>query len=450
MQVERRVDVDRARRRVLGLQLLAHVIDEVRRLGLERAGGDAERLVDPALGARLGEEAGFGHRAQHDVPAILRALGIVERRQPRGGLNHAGDCRRFHRVDVGDVLPEEQPRRFGDPVNRERSALPERHVVQIQLQDLVFGEPRLEHDRHEPFGHLPLGRLLRREEGVLDQLLRDRAAAGGVGLVAEDVAEHRAGDADGVDARVVVEAPVLDRQHRLDHRLRDHLERDVPPFLARVGDQRGDERRVQRDAFGLFLRTRQLDRIDPRGLGALRGPAAEHQADDLALMVSLPRNDHHRVPADRELARLLAARTMGVAEVVEPIDELPLGERLPAMQLERAREDARIGPRHLPAHAGVDHPGEDHPVVGHHRAQQDERDAEAEEGIPPPARRQRRQSPPEGSQRFGPLRSSGFSFDGGHRGSEAGRRASLLGRPRHHNGSHAHCILAATRRLHES
>ena len=45
--------------------------------------------------------------------------------------------------------------------------------------------------------------------------------------------------------------------------------------------------------------------------------------------------------ADRELAGLLDRVALRVAEIVQPIDQLPLGQRLAAAQLERPREDAR-------------------------------------------------------------------------------------------------------------
>ena len=44
--------------------------------------------------------------------------------------------------------------------------------------------------------------------------------------------EDGAGDADRIDAGVVVEAAVLDRQDRLDHLLRDRRERHVAALLA--------------------------------------------------------------------------------------------------------------------------------------------------------------------------------------------------------------------------
>ena len=63
--------------------------------------------------------------------------------------------------------------------------------------------------------------------------------------------------------------------------------------------------------------------------------------------------------ADGELAGLLDARALGVAEVVQPIDELLLGERLAAAQLERPREDARQHAIALAVQARVDQPAEE-------------------------------------------------------------------------------------------
>ena len=89
------------------------------------------------------------------------ALGIVERRVARRRLDDAGDRRRFDQREVADVLAEEQPRRFRHAVDGERSALAERDVVQVELEDLVLRQPALERDRHQPLGELAPRRLLR-------------------------------------------------------------------------------------------------------------------------------------------------------------------------------------------------------------------------------------------------------------------------------------------------
>ena len=53
--------------------------------------------------------------------------------------------------DVADVLAEEDARGLADAVDLERPALAEHDVVQVELEDLVLREARLEDQRHELF-----------------------------------------------------------------------------------------------------------------------------------------------------------------------------------------------------------------------------------------------------------------------------------------------------------
>ena len=86
---------------------------------------------------------------------------------------------------VADVLAEEQPGRFRDADDRKRSALSERHRIQVHLENLVLRR-LARHDERDP--HLenlparrPFARLLQRpafelrQEHVPYELLRDRA-----------------------------------------------------------------------------------------------------------------------------------------------------------------------------------------------------------------------------------------------------------------------------------
>ena len=162
-----------------------------------------------------------------------------------------------------------------------------------------------------------------------------------------------------------------------------------------------------------------------------------------------------RLAPDREFPRLLGAGAVRVAQIVQPVDQLALGEGLSPVQLERAGEHPRIGPRHLAAHPHVDHLREDDPVVRHRERQQDHRDADAEEGIALPARRQLEAQPHRlfllARRRLGPRRGfARFSFDGRHRGSKWPGQASLVRRRTRPDGSQAHCILPVNGSLHDS
>jgi hypothetical protein len=105
-------------------------------------------------------------------------------------------------------------RGLADPVR----AVPEVDRVQVRGQDpvLVVAVPLFELPRERRLLELARDRAVVRHVGVLDELLRDRRAALDDGLVL-DVCEQRAADRVQVDAVVLVEALVLDRDDRLFH-----------------------------------------------------------------------------------------------------------------------------------------------------------------------------------------------------------------------------------------
>jgi len=81
--------------------------------------------------------------------------------------------------------------------------------VQIEGQDLLLGEFHLQPDRQHQFLHLAAQVLVRRQEQVLGQLL----GQGGAALdhpAGAHIGGHGPHHADGVEAGVVIEAPVLD------------------------------------------------------------------------------------------------------------------------------------------------------------------------------------------------------------------------------------------------
>src|SRR4051812_42653246 len=129
-------------------------------------------------------------------------------------------------------------------------AVAERNLVQIRFEDLVLGVVLL---------HLASGGLLVElpaeaavgavDEGrvhVPDELLGDGA---GAAPFAEDVVLESTGDADDVDAVVLVEAMILDRDERVRQIRGQRLDRDTgADLLPDLADQRPiareDERRL--------------------------------------------------------------------------------------------------------------------------------------------------------------------------------------------------------------
>ena len=269
-----------------------------------------------------------------------------------------------------------------------RSALPEPHIIQIELEDLILAQTALQDERHELVLHLADRATLLREERVLDELLRQRAAAAEILLPAGHVVPDGRGDADRVDADVIVEPPVLDREDRIDHVLRDVLERDVPAFLAPRRHERRDERWVERQLFWPGLLAHDLQVVDRGRFLGLRRPHPEHDADGLALPIAVPRDEHDGVASDREFAWLPGLGSIGVAKLVQPVDELPRRYGLAPADLEGTREHARVDPLHVPLQPRVDHAREDDVVVAEHAQKHHERSRQSDERVELP-------SPPE-------------------------------------------------------
>src|SRR5476651_1979066 len=105
------------------------------------------------------------------------------------------------------------------------------HAVQIELEDLLLGELRLDQQRDAALLDLAAEALDVRQEDRARELLRQRAAAFQAAAAA-DVAHDRARDADGIDAGVVIEAAILDGDHRVLQVGRDLVERYVVALLV--------------------------------------------------------------------------------------------------------------------------------------------------------------------------------------------------------------------------
>ena len=136
-------------------------------------------------------------------------------------------------VELLDRLAEVNLRRRADAVR----ALAEKHLVQIQREDLLLGELLLDAQRREDLEQLAAIALLRAQEDAARELHRDRAAAFGF-LARQQVARDRADQARIVDAAVLEEAVVLRGEHRVDHLVRDRVERERDaPLLAELRDQ---------------------------------------------------------------------------------------------------------------------------------------------------------------------------------------------------------------------
>ena len=225
------------------------------------------------------------HLVERVVAADLRVLGVVDRIEPARRRDEAGERRGLLHAEVGGV---DAPVRLRRRLHAVR-AVPQIDGVEVARQDLVLRQRLLELDRQQRLADLLLDRarghdVLRRAvrlldvaAGVdlLDELLGDRRAALH-GLVLDQVGPRGAEDADRVDARMLVEAVVLDGDHGVAERLGHLIERDDRPV------DRAVDRREQRAV--AVVHERRLDRRQRLGQLDLRvrvdQPPADRQDDD--------------------------------------------------------------------------------------------------------------------------------------------------------------------------
>jgi hypothetical protein len=168
---------------------------------------------------------------------------------------------------------------------------------------------------------------------------------------------------------MVVEAAILDGEHRLHHARRNRGQRDAPPLLTARADERGEQRRVERDA-----RHRRAVHLDARhaehGAGRAAGRGAGLGCWKLTRTSRpwrcRPGQQHDGAAADGELAGLLARARAARTQIVEPVDELVIAEGLALVQLEGPRVDARQHAIALAVQSCVNLPAEGHPPVTEH------------------------------------------------------------------------------------
>jgi hypothetical protein len=148
-------------------------------------------------------------------------------------------------------LVEIVQRRSGHAIGVE----PEEDLVDVELEDLVLRERRLDAQCQDGFLDLAVPGLLGGEEEVLRHLLGDGRAAALDGIVAfdarHDVVAQRADHAVHGDTRVAVEVFVFGRDEGVDDQRRDGFDRlEQPAFACVLGQQRAvrrvDARRYRR------------------------------------------------------------------------------------------------------------------------------------------------------------------------------------------------------------
>jgi hypothetical protein len=160
----------------------------------------------------------------------------AERMQARRRFRQGREISHLRHRQFVYRLVEIDERGGGNSVRAE----PEIDLVEIQFENLVLRIGALDAEREQRLLDLArVGRLAADEE-VLGDLLGNggRTLRTPAGAHLLDIGKGRAGDTGQVDAAMTVKILVLRRQERLDHRLRDRLDRQVQAPLAGIfGDQ---------------------------------------------------------------------------------------------------------------------------------------------------------------------------------------------------------------------
>ena len=317
--------------------------------------------------------SGLHHRAQYHVAPFARAGRMAGGGVGGRRLDDARQRGALGEREVAHVLAEEQVRAFRHAVHGERPTLAEIHVVQVQLEDALLGEAPFEYQRHHLLAHLARVRLVWREERVLDELLRQRAAALEIRLLAAHVRDDRADRADDVDAGMRVETPILDRQHGLHDGARQLRDRHLALTSASARSHGREQRRFE---LQLRDRTRALD-LQLRDLAGLAGLVeGDCHLHGAAFRRAPVRNQPDVGRADVELAGLRRSRLARVTDVVEPVVEFADGECLTHAQHEGPGIDPRGDAVVESGEARIDVFGhaaiEPHEHAGHHQQRTEE------------------------------------------------------------------------------
>jgi hypothetical protein len=264
--VERRLDDQAATERLAGAvlvdDLLAQPIGEVRCLRVDRGRLDVllgrNRGVEQRLEVLVAdlEDALLAHLRQHDVALRLCRFGVGPRVVGGRRRDQGGEHRRFLRSQDRRAAVAGLPaaRMSGAEVGAGRRLDPVGTVTEVDVVEVVGEDLVLRPLTLDLIGERRLAKLLEdgsaalRLERVLDELLGDRRGALDR-AAGKDVLLERPGDAEEVDAAVLVEALVLDRDHGLLERGGDFVRLDEDPLLvAGQGRQRravaGEDDRV--------------------------------------------------------------------------------------------------------------------------------------------------------------------------------------------------------------
>ncbi len=149
------------------------------------------------------------HRRQHQLAAPQGALRIGPRRQRRRRPDQGCDERRFGKREIARPFSEQRLRYLFRSVQTGAEV----HPIQVQLENLILGQLRLEHHGERSLLQLPRHRASIRQEQRPRKLLSDRAGALDCAEVTR-VVHNGPRDREQIDPEMMMKPPVFDGDHR--------------------------------------------------------------------------------------------------------------------------------------------------------------------------------------------------------------------------------------------
>ena len=240
-------------------QLLFDPVNGITGLGAG-AGGKLGGEGSGRIRVRTCEEAVAVHGVDHHIGAGLSPFRVVRGCQAGGRLDETGQHGGFRHGQVCGWLVEEALGRSLEAIGTGT----EIDAVEIKRQQLVLVVLALQPQGEHGFLHLALQGALRREEQVLGQLLGD----GGATLHhvhGLEIGHHGTGNAEGVDANMVIEPAVFDRDEGVGNIGRQGVDIDRTGKARAAPGQDGAVMRQDRDrrragGHGEVARVRKLKR----------------------------------------------------------------------------------------------------------------------------------------------------------------------------------------------
>ncbi len=276
-----------------------------------------------------GDRVRVTHLAQHQVPALERPVRVAVGVEYTRAFHHGDEKRTLGEGEPVDVLAEVVERGEADAVDGAIAVLAEVDLVQVSLEDLLLAVMQLEQHRHDELGAFALERALGGEEEVLDELLRQGAAA--LQAVAAHEAPRGAGDAAQVVAVVCVEGAVLGGDERLHQGLGDLREADQHPVLVVAGIDAADRQRLE-------AREREIGAQRVLHFHhAVRGKIRAHPKRALRPVPEAERTHRYLQPVAvaHEPARITLANPLLIAVLPQLVNDVGLRDAKAGVQLER-------------------------------------------------------------------------------------------------------------------